>query len=149
MRGDGADVPCSIEPHANGCRRHRLHRGRGAEGATTRKNAELGQGIDNATNPYLDAIRHGDYEQAINRYAGQRYTQHSTPVKDGKAGFIEFFADFVERNPIRDIEILRGFEDGPYVFLHVLQTLNDGEFRYVTADIFDTDDDGKLIDASA
>lgn len=106
----------------------------------------MGQRLDNATNLYLEAIRDGDYEQAINTYAGQRYTQHSTPVKDGKAGFVEFFADFLERNPIRDIEILRGFEDGPYVFLHVLQTLNNGEFRYVTADIFDTDEDGKLIE---
>jgi predicted SnoaL-like aldol condensation-catalyzing enzyme len=106
----------------------------------------LGQRLDNATNLYLEAIRDGDYEQAINTYAGQRYTQHSTPVKDGKAGFVEFFADFLERNPIRDIEILRGFEDGPYVFLHVLQTLNNGEFRYVTADIFDTGEDGKLIE---
>ena len=92
------------------------------------------------------AIRDGNYEQAIEAYAGQRYTQHSTPVKDGKEGFIEFFADFVQRKPIRDIEIVRCFEDGPYVFLHVLQTLNNGEFRYVTADIFDTDDDAKLIE---
>jgi predicted SnoaL-like aldol condensation-catalyzing enzyme len=32
------------------------------------------------------------------------------------------------------------------VFLHVVQTLNGGEYRYVTADIFDTDDDGGLIE---
>ena len=106
----------------------------------------MGQRLDNAKNLYLEAIRDGNYEQAINAYAGQRYTQHSTPVKDGKEGFVEFFADFVQRNPIRDIEILRCFEDGPFVFLHVLQTLNNGEFRYVTADIFDTDDDAKLIE---
>jgi len=106
----------------------------------------MGQRLDNATALYLEAIRDGDYEQAINAYAGHRYTQHSTPVKDGRHGFIEFFAEFVQRNPIRDIEILRSFEDGPYVFLHVLQTLNNGEFRYVTADIFDTDDDHKLIE---
>ncbi|MGH1491683.1 MAG: nuclear transport factor 2 family protein [Acidimicrobiales bacterium] len=106
----------------------------------------MGQRLDNAKALYLEAIRDGDYERAINAYAGQRYTQHSTPVKDGKEGFIEFFADFVQRNPIRDIEILRCFEDGPYVFLHVLQTLNNGEYRYVTADIFDTDDDAKLIE---
>ncbi len=106
----------------------------------------MGQRLDNARSLYLEAIRDGDYERAINTYAGERYTQHSTPVADGKAGFIEFFADFAERNPIRDIEILRSFEDGPYVFLHVLQTLNNGEFRYVTADIFDTDENAKLIE---
>ncbi len=106
----------------------------------------MGQRLENAKNLYLQAIRDGDYANAINSFAGQRYTQHSTPVKDGKDGFIEFFADFVKRNPIRDIEIVRAFEDGQYVFLHVLQNLNDGEWKYVTADIFDTDDDAKLIE---
>ncbi|MEM6988973.1 MAG: nuclear transport factor 2 family protein [Myxococcota bacterium] len=106
----------------------------------------MGQRLENAKRLYLEAIRDGDYENAIHRYAGGRYTQHSTPVKDGKDGFIEFFADFVKRNPVRDIEVVRAFEDGQYVFLHVLQNLNNGEWRYVTADIFDTDDDSKLIE---
>jgi predicted SnoaL-like aldol condensation-catalyzing enzyme len=106
----------------------------------------VGKRLDNAKALYLQAIRDGDFVAAINAHAGARYTQHSTPVKDGKAGFIEFFGEFVERNPIRDIEIVRGFEDGQYVFLQVVQTLNNGEFRYVTADIFDTDIDGKLIE---
>lgn len=102
--------------------------------------------LENAINLYLEAIREGNYVEAINKYAGERYTQHSTPVKDGKDGFIEFFADFVRRNPDREIEIVRGFEDGQYVFLHAVQYLNGGELRYVTADIFDTDDRGRLIE---
>ncbi len=106
----------------------------------------MGKRLDNARGLYLDAIRDGNATDAINTYSGSRYTQHSTPVKDGREGFIEFFEEFYARNPIRDIEIVRSFEDGPYVFLHVLQTLNNGEFQYVTADIFDTDDDGKLIE---
>lgn len=106
----------------------------------------MGIRTDNATSLYLEAIRDGNYIEAITTYAGERYTQHSTPVKDGPDGFIEFFADFVERNPVRDIEIVRSWEDGKYVFLHVVQILNDGEFRYVTADIFDTDDQGRLIE---
>ena len=106
----------------------------------------MGQRLENARNLYLEGIRDGNAEQAIEKYAGDRYVQHSTPVKDGKDGFIEFFADFLQRNPVRDIEILRGFEDGQYVFLHALQTLNDGELRYVTADIFDTDDNARMIE---
>ncbi len=102
--------------------------------------------LDNAINLYLEAIRDGNYVEAINKYAGDRYTQHSTPVKDGKEGFIEFFGDFVQRNPDREIEIVRGFEDGQYVFLHAVQYLNGGELRYVTADIFDTDDKGRFIE---
>ena len=106
----------------------------------------MGQRLDNAKALYLEAIRDGHAAEAIERYAGARYTQHSTPVRDGKEGFIEFFTDFLSRNPVRDIDVIRGFEDGQYVFLHVVQTLNNGEFRYVTADIFDTDDDAKLIE---
>lgn len=106
----------------------------------------MGRRLDTATALYLEAIRDGDAESAIARHAGERYTQHSTPVQDGPAGFVEFFDDFHKRNPVRDVEIIRGFEDGSYVFLHVAQNLNDGEFRYVTADIFDTDDDAKLIE---
>lgn len=106
----------------------------------------MGERLDNAKALYLEAIRDGNAAEAIAKYAGARYRQHSTPVKDGPAGFIEFFEDFHRRNPIRDIEIVRGFEDGQYVFLHVVQTLNNGEFTYVTADIFDTDDDAKMIE---
>jgi predicted SnoaL-like aldol condensation-catalyzing enzyme len=111
----------------------------------TTKGHRVGTRLDNATAIYLEAIRDGDVD-AIHRYAGDRYTQHSTPVKDGREGFIEFFDDFIRRNPVRDIEIVRGFEDGQYVFLHAVQRLNDGEYRYVTADIFGADADGKLIE---
>lgn len=106
----------------------------------------MGQRLDNAKSLYMEAINDGKAAEAIEKYSGARYTQHSTPVKDGKEGFKEFFADFHKRNPVRNIEIIRGFEDGRYVFLHVLQTLNNGEFRYVTADIFDTDADAKMIE---
>ena len=106
----------------------------------------MGTPLDNAKALYLTAIRDGDYGAAINKYSGDRYTQHSTPVRDGRAGFIEFFEGFVERNPVRDIQIVRAFQDGRHVFLHVLQDLNNGEFQYVTADIFDTDQDGLLIE---
>ncbi len=106
----------------------------------------MGTRLDNAMTLYMDGIRDGNYVDAINKFTGERYTQHSTPVKDGREGFIEFFADFIERNPKRDIEIVRGFEDGQYVFLHAVQNLNDGESRWVTADIFDTDDQGRMIE---
>lgn len=105
----------------------------------------MGRRLDNARALYMEAIRDGD-ATAIDRYAGTRYTQHSTPVRDGALGFKEFFEDFKHRNPVRDIEIVRCFEDGRYVFLHVLQDLNHGQHRYVTADIFDTDDQGRLIE---
>lgn len=106
----------------------------------------MGRRLDNARNLYLEGIRDGNVAEAITAYTGSRYTQHSAGVKDGRDGFIEFFTDFIERNPVRDIEIVRGFEDGRYVFVQAHQVLNDGDFEYVTADIFDTDDDAKIIE---
>ena len=106
----------------------------------------MGQRLDNARALYMEGIQEGNAEEAADKYTGARYTQHSTPVKDGREGFIEFFEDFKKRNPVRDIEIVRGFEDGPFVFLQAVQNLNNGEFRYVTMDILETDDDAKMIE---
>jgi len=95
---------------------------------------------------YMEGIATGRPREAMEAYTGDRYTQHSTGVRDGREGFVEFFSDFVDRNPKRDIEIVRGWEDGRYVFLHVYQSLNDAEHEYVTTDFFDTDEDGKIIE---
>ena len=106
----------------------------------------MGLRLDNAKRLYMEGIRDGNPREAVERYTGERYTQHSTGVRDGKEGFIAFFEDFLARNPERDIEIVRGFEDGRYVFVQAAQVLNGGEFRYITADIFDTDDRGRMIE---
>ena len=106
----------------------------------------MGQRLDNARNLYLKGIRDGKPREAVTQYTGDRYTQHSTGVKDGIEGFVGFFEAFIARNPKRDIQIVRALEDGPYVFLHVYQSLNDGEAEWVTTDFFDTDEGGKIIE---
>lgn len=63
-----------------------------------------------------------------------------------KEGFLDFFLPFLERNPVRDIRLIRTIEDGPNVFVHAHQSLNNGEYYYVTADIFDTDDNDKIVE---
>jgi predicted SnoaL-like aldol condensation-catalyzing enzyme len=102
--------------------------------------------LHNATSLYMEGIRDGNPRQAVEAYTGDRYTQHSTGVRDGVEGFVEFFEPFIERNPSRDIQVIRGFEDGRYVFLHVYQNINDGEAEWVTTDFFDTDDNDKIIE---
>lgn len=59
---------------------------------------------------------------------------------------IEFFEDFIKRNPKRDIRVLRSLVDGRYVFMQVFQDLNDGETQWVTTDFFDTDDKDRVIE---
>lgn len=102
--------------------------------------------LDNAKALYLEGIRDGRAREAVERYTGDRYTQHSTGVADGVEGFVAFFDDFIARNPKREIDIVRGFEDGRYVFIHAFQSLNDGEAKWVTMDIFDTDEDDKIVE---
>lgn len=106
----------------------------------------MGQKLENAKNLYLEGIRDGNARAAVTKYTGARYTQHSTGVRDGVEGFVAFFEPFIARNPKRDIQVIRALEDGQYVFLHVYQSLNDGESQWVTTDFFDTDKNDKIIE---
>lgn len=112
---------------------------------TVRSLAET-QKIHHAAGLYLEGIRDGRIWDALNAHTGARYTQHSTGVGDGQKGFAEFFEPFLQRNPIRDIQVVRAIEDGPYVFLHVFQSLNNGESQWVTGDLFDTDGNDRVIE---
>lgn len=102
--------------------------------------------LDHARGLYLDGIRDGRPREAVAAHTGARYIQHSAGVPDGPEGFVSFFEPFIARNPRREIEIVRAIEDGRYVFLHVYQSLNDGEAEWVTADLFDTDEEGRIVE---
>lgn len=102
--------------------------------------------LDHATRLYLEGIRDGDARQAVEAFTGDRYTQHSTGVRDGVEGFVEFFEPFIERNPDRQIEIVRSFVDGRFVFVQAAQSLNGGESRWLTTDLFDTDGNEKIVE---
>ncbi len=102
--------------------------------------------LDNVKNLYLKGIRDGHARAAVTEYTGERYTQHSTGVGDGIEGFVAFFESFIERCPVRDIEVLRSIVDGQYVFVHVHQNLNHGAAKWVTADLFDTDQNDKIVE---
>lgn len=102
--------------------------------------------IENAVGLYTEGIRDGNVREAVTKYTGDRYTQHSTGVRDGVEGFVEFFEPFIARNPIRDIQILRTLEDGQHLFVHAYQSLNNGEAEWVTLDFFDTDDHDRIVE---
>lgn len=106
----------------------------------------MSQKLANATGLYLEGIRDGRVREAVEAFTGDRYTQHSTGVRDGVEGFIEFFEPFVERNPVRDIRVVRSIVDGNFVFVHVFQDINDGSAKWATTDLFDTDDDDKIVE---
>lgn len=106
----------------------------------------MGQGLENVRRIYLEGIAGGQAREAVTKYTGHRYTQHSTGVGDGAEGFLAFFEPFVERNPKRDIRIVRIFEDGPWVFCSAYQSLNEGAAEWVTMDMFYTDADGLILE---
>ena len=106
----------------------------------------MGQGLENVRKIYLEGIADGDARRAVTEFTGHRYTQHSTGVPDGVEGFLEFFEPFLQRNPDREIRIVRIFEDGPWVFCSAYQSLNRGAAKWVTTDLFYTGSDGLILE---
>lgn len=104
------------------------------------------QAKQHAINLYMHGIRDGNMDDALEHNTGDRYTQHSTGVRDGREGFKEFFAPFLERNPVRDLSVVRALQDGKHVFVHVYQNLNNGDAQWVTTDFFDSDESNKIIE---
>lgn len=102
--------------------------------------------LSNAQGFYMEALREGNPRRAIDTYTGDRYAEHSTGVPDGKDGFVEFFEPWIDRNPVRDVQLIRTIADRNLVFLHGLQDINNGDSRWVTCDFFDTDGDAKLVE---
>lgn len=105
----------------------------------------MGNKLENVKKLYLDGIKKGQLE-AVDLYTGERYTQHSTGVRDGVDGFKEFFEDFLKRTNSRDIQLVRCIEDGNYVFVHAYQNIDNGAAQWITTDMFDTDDNDKIIE---
>ena len=101
---------------------------------------------DHALGLYLLAIRDGRPRAAVSAFTGARLVQHRTGVRDGAAGFVEFFEPFVARNPDRDVRVVRSIEDGGRVFLHGYQRLDHDGSEWVTADFFDTDGEDRIVE---
>ncbi|MEO1011244.1 MAG: nuclear transport factor 2 family protein [Bacteroidota bacterium] len=105
----------------------------------------MGQKLENAKKLYMEGIRDGHIE-VVDKYTGDRYTQHSTGVADGTEGFKDFFTGFLERTKDRDIRVVRSIEDGDYVFLQVYQNIDNGTAKWVTTDMFHTDKNDKIME---
>ncbi|MCT4580375.1 MAG: hypothetical protein N4A35_03075 [Flavobacteriales bacterium] len=101
--------------------------------------------LENAKGLYLKGIKEGNVD-VVDIYTGSRYTQHSTGVADGTEGFKSFFKGFLERTNERDIQIIRAIEDGNYVFVHVFQDIDNGAAKWITTDLFNTDENDKIVE---
>jgi predicted SnoaL-like aldol condensation-catalyzing enzyme len=73
------------------------------------------------------------------------YKQHNPQLGDGKAAFVQYFAEFFVRNPAAHSRIVRSASDGDLVFLHVHSTAHLTDRGDAVVDIFRVDN-GKIVE---
>ncbi|MFB4361791.1 ester cyclase [Pantoea sp. BS_8] len=79
------------------------------------------------------------------RVVADDYRQHNPGVPNGKAPLVNFFSDFLSKNPQSKARIVRSATDGDLVWLHVHSTNGEHDRGQAVTDIFRVKN-GKIVE---
>ena len=87
----------------------------------------------------------GHPKEAVEKFVGEEYIQHTPDVANGTQGFIDYFDRMQKEYPDKSLEFVRCIAEGDLVALHTHQTWPDND-AYVTMDFFRFDKNGKIVE---